>query len=218
MEELSKRMRKIRIERGFSQGDVAKSLYLTRQTISKWENSKSVPDIFNLVLLSDLYSVSFSELTGITDPLQASEKQNIRQENKEKEALKLKKKMFVLSVIAACIVLFAYALGSHLSMVKTAKTYDELDFNLYGVKNVVYDFDGEIDSGSENLYEFLAKGDYRIKSIELSDGSIITDLSYENLVELDLMSKNNKWHKESTDIHPINVFYLWRYESEQENG
>ena len=47
---------------GKSQEDLANQIYVTRQTISNWENEKSYPDIISVIALSDLYSVSLDEL------------------------------------------------------------------------------------------------------------------------------------------------------------
>lgn len=47
---------------GLSQGEVAKQLNITRQSISKWETGKGYPDLDNLVLLSEIYNVSIDEL------------------------------------------------------------------------------------------------------------------------------------------------------------
>lgn len=47
---------------GFSQDDVAKKLNLSRQSVSKWENGHTYPDVDNLLLLSELYQVSVDEL------------------------------------------------------------------------------------------------------------------------------------------------------------
>lgn len=35
-----------------SQEDLAEKLYVSRQTISNWENDKSYPDVHNLLMLS----------------------------------------------------------------------------------------------------------------------------------------------------------------------
>lgn len=59
---LGSKLKKQREAKGISQEEVAKSLNLTRQSISKWENDKGYPDIENLVLLSEFYQVSLDEL------------------------------------------------------------------------------------------------------------------------------------------------------------
>lgn len=60
--ELAKNLQFHRKKRGLSQNDVAASLNLSRQSISKWENGHTYPDIEHLVLLSELYEVSMDEL------------------------------------------------------------------------------------------------------------------------------------------------------------
>lgn len=59
---LSERLKGNRERLGLSQGDVAEKLNITRQSISRWETGKGVPDLDNLVLLSKLYQVSTDEL------------------------------------------------------------------------------------------------------------------------------------------------------------
>lgn len=49
---------KLKIERernNLSQGDVAKKLNISRQSISKWENNRNLPDLENLIRLGELY-------------------------------------------------------------------------------------------------------------------------------------------------------------------
>lgn len=45
-----------------SQEEVAKRLFVTRQTISNWENGKNYPDLSMLVKISDVYQVSIDSL------------------------------------------------------------------------------------------------------------------------------------------------------------
>ena len=45
-----------------TQEQVADALFVSRQTISNWENEKSYPDIISIIRLSDLYSISLDEL------------------------------------------------------------------------------------------------------------------------------------------------------------
>ena len=56
------RLKKARENAGLSQQEVADSLGITRQSISKWERGISYPDINNLILLKDLYNTSFDDL------------------------------------------------------------------------------------------------------------------------------------------------------------
>lgn len=43
------RLKKARSDMNLTQGDVANELYITRQTISSWENEKTYPDISSLI-------------------------------------------------------------------------------------------------------------------------------------------------------------------------
>lgn len=45
-----------------SQESLVEKLYVSRQTISNWENDKSYPDIHNLLMLSSLFDVSLDDL------------------------------------------------------------------------------------------------------------------------------------------------------------
>lgn len=59
---LSKQIKKHRERLSLSQEGLAEKLYVSRQTISNWENEKSYPDVHNLLLLSVLFDVSLDEL------------------------------------------------------------------------------------------------------------------------------------------------------------
>ena len=59
---LGERLKESRVNKGYSQGDVAELLHISRQSISKWENGNSYPDLDNLVKLSNYYEVSIDEL------------------------------------------------------------------------------------------------------------------------------------------------------------
>lgn len=58
----SNQLKKYRELHGFSQEILAEKIYVTRQTISKWENDKTYPDIHNLIALSVLFEISLDEL------------------------------------------------------------------------------------------------------------------------------------------------------------
>mgnify|MGYP005527732507 CR=1 FL=1 len=45
-----------------SQEELAEKIYVTRQTISNWENDKSYPDIHSLLLLSSTFHISLDQL------------------------------------------------------------------------------------------------------------------------------------------------------------
>lgn len=47
---------------GLSQEDVAHAIFVSRQTMSSWENGKTYPDVQSLLLLSRLFGVSIDDL------------------------------------------------------------------------------------------------------------------------------------------------------------
>ena len=60
--EIAVQIRKHRTESALSQKDLADKIYVTRQTVSNWENGKSYPDIQSLLLLSQLFGVTVDQL------------------------------------------------------------------------------------------------------------------------------------------------------------
>lgn len=60
--ELGKQIRKYRGEFGLSQETLAEKVYVSRQTISNWENGKNYPDINSLLRLSEVFQVSIDIL------------------------------------------------------------------------------------------------------------------------------------------------------------
>lgn len=55
-------LKKRRQELGITQQELADKLFVSRQTVSNWENGKNYPDIPTLILISDYYSLSLDYL------------------------------------------------------------------------------------------------------------------------------------------------------------
>lgn len=53
---------KLRKQKGLSQEELANKIDVTRQTISKWENGTTIPDLEKLVKLSEVFEISTDEL------------------------------------------------------------------------------------------------------------------------------------------------------------
>lgn len=60
--DIGSKLKNARNEANFTQEQIADKLGVSRQTISNWENSKSYPDIVNVIKLSDIYSISLDAL------------------------------------------------------------------------------------------------------------------------------------------------------------
>lgn len=59
--EISNMIKSARIEKGLTQQQLADAVFVTRQTISKWELGKSVPDQASLVLLYQCLNIKDNE-------------------------------------------------------------------------------------------------------------------------------------------------------------
>ena len=71
----SENLKKYRKKKQFSQETFAMELFITRQTVSKWEKGLSMPDVEMLLKIADVLGVSVNEL--LNDD-QARKKENIR--------------------------------------------------------------------------------------------------------------------------------------------
>lgn len=60
--EIGARIRERRTAAGMSQDDLAARAYVSRQTISSWENGKTYPDVQSLLLLSEIFGVTVDSL------------------------------------------------------------------------------------------------------------------------------------------------------------
>ena len=60
--ELGKQIKTYRQEANMSQEELAYRVYVSRQTISNWENDKCYPDVKSLILLGEIFHVSLDKL------------------------------------------------------------------------------------------------------------------------------------------------------------
>lgn len=57
-------IRKLRKKYGMSQKDLAAQLNIRRQTVSAYEREVSIPDIYTLIRVADIFDISLDELAG----------------------------------------------------------------------------------------------------------------------------------------------------------
>lgn len=83
---LGNNLKKLRNERGLSQEEVARALFVSRQTISKWETDKAEPGVANLKALAGLYGVTLDQLMQWEDlqTVQPAEPKPSGQQEKER--------------------------------------------------------------------------------------------------------------------------------------
>ena len=60
--EVGNTIRNLRTAKGMSQEELAEKVYVSRQTISNWENDKSYPDVQSLAIVADLFDTTIDSL------------------------------------------------------------------------------------------------------------------------------------------------------------
>lgn len=96
--EIGKQIKKYRTDIKLSQEALADRIFVSRQTISNWENDKNYPDMKSLLLLSSLFNVSL-------DILVKGDLEEMKKEIKKEEIAKFEKdgKIFSILLIADII-------------------------------------------------------------------------------------------------------------------
>lgn len=65
--ELKDKLQLLRKQNGYSQEQLADKLEIARQTLSKWENGQAVPELGNLISLSNLYGITIDRIVKEDD-------------------------------------------------------------------------------------------------------------------------------------------------------
>lgn len=109
--ELGDKLKKLRQENGYSQNNLADKLHVTAQAISKWENNKSIPDITNLVQLSDVYNISLDSL--IKPDKQLQKKLSIKNSRLKTFKWLILAAIFVFSVLFMLLIKAGFFMSQH---------------------------------------------------------------------------------------------------------
>ena len=119
MESIAKKISALRKDKGLSQEELAAALFVSRQTVSKWERGQSLPDADNITSMCAFFGVSADELLGCgtttVQPPEAVQPQDIPHEQPVKKRLWLK--ILIISVVCffalmgvMCTIVFVFAL------------------------------------------------------------------------------------------------------------
>ncbi len=105
---LGEKIYKLRTQHNLSQGDLANELNVSRQSISKWENGNSTPDLDKIIKLAEIFNISLDEL------IKNEEKEetivNTPEENLAPETSTRNKKIGKGLLIAGVISIFVFLL------------------------------------------------------------------------------------------------------------
>ena len=195
---LNENIRNARKTKGFTQEDLASRLYVTRQTISKWEKGLSVPDADKLAQLSEVLEIPVATLLGATIESPAEENAVVEQLARLNEQLAIKNRrarrvwkgviiaLVILFVIPAILTLIGLISFVHTGGIQNSPNHisyecvlDEESYtisigynNRYRIGNVGYDCPEPYDEESLEEFELSfddAELEQRNQSIEETD-------------------------------------------------
>ena len=105
--EIGEQIQKYRAERGYSQDELAEKIFVTRQTVSNWENQHTYPDLHSLLLLSDVFGISLDQLVK-------GDLEEMKREINKEDVEKLKKGSAVLAIYMVLLLLLPIPLAKWL--------------------------------------------------------------------------------------------------------
>lgn len=128
---LSENLKTLRMQKGFTQEELAARLNVVRQTVSKWEKGLSVPDAELLTRLAEVLEVPVSTLLGSTIPDDKEPDDIARQLARINEQLAVKNRRSrriwkaVAAILIAVIIFNVVLIASNAIVMQTPGTPDE---------------------------------------------------------------------------------------------
>ena len=107
---LGTQIKKYRNALALSQDELAEKIYVSRQSISNWENNKTYPDIKSLLLLSELFKISIDELIK-------GDVNTMKKEISEHEQTKFQKDGAVFAVLMTLLLILPIPLSKQLGWI-----------------------------------------------------------------------------------------------------
>lgn len=98
---LKEKLIKLRKDNNLTQDELAEKLYISRQTVSNWENGRTYPDIETLILISNKFNISL-------DDLLKTDKKVVRDIDKK---IKSHKKLTITIILLIIILISSLFLG-----------------------------------------------------------------------------------------------------------
>lgn len=204
-------IKELRMEKGLSQEELAKALYVHRTTVNKWENDNVIPLNDKLLLIADYFDISVDELLNgkRSDINNASLTRN----NTIVELIKSKtrsQKLHIYSVLVILILILcflAYYFISNYNSIKLYRVYGEnenirtRDGLLFFSKDKVYFRPGNFYDDNDNLvnvdlirlYYFDGNGDEVILLTGASKNLII-ELENSREAFINRLNNNEKFY------------------------
>ncbi len=142
--EVGRVIRDQRVAAGMSQEELASKVFVSRQTISNWENDKSYPDVQSLDIIAGIFGTSIDELVKGDLPMIDATIAEVDARAKEQDVRAFKRNAWISSALALialavagvafdqnnwlalamCAVVYAIALYFAFLLEQTKKRYD----------------------------------------------------------------------------------------------
>lgn len=161
-----------------SQEDLAEKIYVSRQTISNWENNKNYPDVKSLLLLSATFNVTLDILIkgDLEEMKETIQKEEIKQFGKDSTVFTI---LMVMSVVLPVpLIKWFWPWGMGVLIVLYAVTFyfayrieqTKKHFDIQTLKEIVAFTEGKRLPGDEKLME---KGKRPYQKVLLALGSAV---------------------------------------------
>lgn len=181
-------IKELRMEKGLSQEELAKALYVHRTTVNKWENDNVIPLNDKLLLIADYFDISVDELLNgkRSDINTASSTRN----NTIVELIKSKtksQKLLIYSVLVTLILILGFLTYYFISNYNSIKVYI-----LYGENKNIRTRDGLLFFSKDKVY--FRPGNFYDNNHNIVDVDLIRlyyfDASGDEVILLTGASKN----------------------------
>ncbi len=177
--EIGNRIKKYREHINLSQEELADKVYVSRQTVSNWENNKSYPDINSLKLLTNIFDVSLDEFIkgDIEEMKKRIDEYDLKEYNTLSIIFSIEFLLMLLSAypllrflkILGIVIWFIITVITLLTSIKIEKIYKKNDCRTY--KEIVAFTEGKTLSTKEQIEE-KAKRPYQKFLLSLFSGII----------------------------------------------
>lgn len=178
-EKLSNIIKKIRENHNLTQKELADSLGVTFQAVSKWENDKNIPDIEILKIISEKYNYDINELLGI-------------------EKQKTKENKYIIILVFTIIIVL-------LSLIIAFNSFKDDNFKLKTLSSKCTNFNiyGSIAYNSNKLSMYISEINYCGEEDNNKYKEIKCSLYEKNNNETKLIDECNKQYEEGKTIDTI---------------
>lgn len=197
MSKINENIKRIRLEKGLTQQEVADQLFVTRQAVSRWENGSTLPDINTIEKLSKIYDCTINDIVDSESVTNLTIQEAIK--NKKTKKIVLTSIIVSLSALLFSFMgLFLYYKVKGPTIISPINQEDARVSHLDDNKII---FTTRFQSVSINTSNFLFIYDTYDNLIPFSDLKLddLVELTYENNLTSTTITKVKKLYSYTTD-------------------